>query len=123
MGYHTAAEIPNYWKYAKDFALNAHMFEPVKSWSLPEHLYLMSGWSARCRNRSPASCANDIVGPNGVGQFGQAVQQEVATGKTSIDLAWTDITSLLYAGQVSGAHYVQPGSQPGWPAGPSDAVG
>src|SRR5215831_2682170 len=40
MGYHTGAEIPNYWAYAKNFVLQDHMFEPVKSWSLPEHLYL-----------------------------------------------------------------------------------
>jgi phospholipase C len=112
MGYHNAAEIPNYWKYAKDFVLDDHMFEAVKSWSLPEHMYLMSGWSARCRNRSPASCVNNIVGPDGVDQFGQAVQQEVATGKTSIDLAWTDITWLLYARHVSWAYYLQTGSQP-----------
>jgi phospholipase C len=44
MGYHTAAEIPNYWTYAQDFVLDDHMFEPVKSWSLPDHLYLVSGW-------------------------------------------------------------------------------
>jgi phospholipase C len=43
MGYHTGAEIPNYWTYASDFALDDHMFEPVKSWSLPERLYLVSG--------------------------------------------------------------------------------
>jgi len=35
MGYHTSAEIPNYWTYAKDFTLDDHMFEPVASWSLP----------------------------------------------------------------------------------------
>ena len=30
MGYHTAAEIPNYWTYAKDFVLNDHMFEAIE---------------------------------------------------------------------------------------------
>ena len=60
MGYHTAAEIPNYWAYAKNFTLDDHMFEPVKSWSLPDHLYIVSGWSASCRTRSPMSCRNDI---------------------------------------------------------------
>ncbi len=112
MGYHTAAEIPNYWAYAHDFALDDHMFEPVKSWSLPDHLYMVSAWSARCRNRSPMSCVNDIVGPYGVGRFNRAVRQEVTTGQTSIDLAWTDITWLLYAKHVSWAYYVQSGSQP-----------
>jgi phospholipase C len=112
MGYHTAAEIPNYWAYAKDFVLQDHMFEAVKSWSLPDHLYMVSAWSAKCRNRSPMSCVNDIVGPYGVTQFGQAVDQELSTGKTSIDLAWTDITWLLYAHHVSWAYYVQNGTQP-----------
>ncbi|HWG65044.1 MAG TPA: alkaline phosphatase family protein [Streptosporangiaceae bacterium] len=112
VGYHTAAEIPNYWAYAKSFALDDHMFEPVKSWSLPQHLYMVSGWSARCRTRSAMSCVNDIMGPYGVDKFGHAVARELAQGKTSIDLAWTDITWLLYTHHVSWAYYVQSGSQP-----------
>ncbi len=112
MGYHTAAEIPNYWTYARDFVLDDHMFEPVKSWSLPDHLYLVSAWSARCRNRSPMSCVNDIVGPYGVRTFQRAVDHELAGGKTSIDLAWTDITWLLYAHHISWRYYVQAGIQP-----------
>jgi len=112
MGYHTGAEIPSYWTYAKDFVLDDHMFEPVKSWSLPDRLYLVSAWSAICRNRSPMSCANDIAGPYNVAQVDNAVSQEVTTGQTSIDLAWTDITWLLYTHHVSWRYYVQPGSQP-----------
>jgi len=112
MGYHTAAEIPNYWTYARDFVLDDHMFEPVKSWSLPDHLYLVSAWSARCRNRSPMSCVNNIVGPYGVRTFQRAVDHELAGGKTSIDLAWTDITWLLYAHHISWRYYVQAGIQP-----------
>jgi phospholipase C len=112
MGYHTAAEIPNYWKYAQGFALDDHMFEPVKSWSLPDHLYQVSAWSAKCRNRSAMSCVNDIVGPYGTNQFQRAVDRELATGKTSINLAWTDITWLLYAHKVSWAYYIQAGVQP-----------
>jgi len=88
------------------------MFEPVKSWSLPDHLYMVSAWSARCRTRSPLSCLNNIVGPYGVNQFDQAVHQELATGQESIDLAWTDITWLLYARHVSWAYYVETGTQP-----------
>ena len=59
MGYHDAREIPNYWTYAKDFVLQDHMFEPVASWSLPAHLYLVSGWSAQCTSTNPDSCVND----------------------------------------------------------------
>jgi phospholipase C len=112
MGYHTAAEIPNYWAYAHDFTLDDHMFEPVKSWSLPDHQYLVSGWSATCRNRSPMSCVNDIVGPYGVNTWDEAVAKELATGKTKIDAAWTDITWLLHARHVSWAYYVETGAQP-----------
>ncbi|HYV80934.1 MAG TPA: alkaline phosphatase family protein, partial [Streptosporangiaceae bacterium] len=112
MGYHTAAEIPNYWAYARNFVLQDHMFEPVKSWSLPDHLYMVSAWSARCATRSPMSCRNAIKGPYQVGQFNHAVKQMLATGTTSIDLAWTDITWLLHAAHVSWSYFVQSGTQP-----------
>ena len=60
MGYHDAREIPNYWRWAHDYTLQDHMFEPVASWSLPQHLYMVSGWSARCaRGGDPMSCVND----------------------------------------------------------------
>jgi phospholipase C len=112
MGYHTGAEIPNYWAYAKNFVLQDHMFEAVKSWSLPEHLYMVSGWSAKCANRSPMSCVNNIAGPYGEKQMTQAVNRELTTGTTSIDMAWTDITWLLHSHRVSWAYYVQRGAQP-----------
>ena len=112
MGYHTAAEIPNYWTYAKDFTLNDHMFEPVKSWSEPDHLYMVSAWSAKCKTRSPMSCYTNIIGPYGAAQFDRAVHKELSTGQTTIDLAWTDITWLLYVHHVSWAYYIQRGIQP-----------
>src|SRR5947209_1626661 len=57
MGYHTGADIPNYWAYAHDFVLQDHMFESVNSWSLPSHLYMVSEWSALCTApRDPWSC-------------------------------------------------------------------
>ena len=65
MGFHDAREIPNYWKYAKHFVLNDHMFEPVNSWSLPSHLYLVSEWAAYCKNRKAASCHGFIGGQSG----------------------------------------------------------
>jgi phospholipase C len=112
MGYHTGQEIPNYWDYAKHFVLDDHMFEPVKAFSLPDHLYMVSAWSAQCRNRSPMSCANDIAGPYTIQKFDQAVDREMATGQTDIDLAWTDVTWLLYEHHVSWRYYVQTGHQP-----------
>ncbi len=64
MGYHDAREIPNYWAYAKHFVLQDHMFQPDTSWSLPAHLFMVSGWSARCAHENvPKSCGNAIQDP------------------------------------------------------------
>jgi len=112
MGYHTGAEVPNYWTYAKDFVLDDHMFEPVKSWSLPDHLYLVSEWSAVCANASPSSCVNEIVGPYTIAQMQAAVTRALSTGTADIVDAWTDSTWLLYLHHVSWAYYVQSGEQP-----------
>src|SRR5207302_6124570 len=43
MGYHTGSDLPNYWAYAQNFVLQDHMFEPNASWSLPPHLFMVSG--------------------------------------------------------------------------------
>ncbi|MGH3672623.1 MAG: alkaline phosphatase family protein, partial [Pseudonocardiaceae bacterium] len=110
--YHTAAEIRNYWAYAKNFVLDDHMFEPVKSWSLPDHLDLVSAWSAKCANAAPASCVNNIVGPEGVRKMEFQVNRALASGTADVHDAWTDITWLLYSQHVSWAYYVQTGTQP-----------
>jgi phospholipase C len=74
MGYHDAREIPNYWAYAKHFTLDDHMFESDGSWSLPAHLFLVSGWSAKCSAPGdPSSCVNDD-------QLGGFITQEIAAG-------------------------------------------
>jgi phospholipase C len=112
MGYHTAAEIPNYWTYAQDFVLDDHMFEPVRSWSLPDHLYLVSGWSARCSSPAPSSCRNDIGGPYSPQKMRRYVDQALASGTADVTNAWTDITWLLYNHNVPWAYYVQTGDQP-----------
>ncbi len=104
MGYHTGADLPNYWAYARHFVLQDHMFEPNASWSLPAHLFLMSEWSALCRTHNPMSCRNALdqpVNPDLVG----------LGGPTPI-YAWTDLTYLLYKAHVSWRYYVMSGSQP-----------
>jgi phospholipase C len=63
MGYHDAREIPNYWAYARNFVLQDHMFEPVRSWSLAAHLFEVSGWSAYCPSHDPATCVNNVRDP------------------------------------------------------------
>ena len=97
MGYHDAREIPNYWTYAQDFVLQDHMFEPNASWSLPEHLFMVSEWSAKCSVAGdPMSCVNALQNP----------------GKTRPNYAWTDLTYLLHKESVSWKYYVAQGTQP-----------
>jgi phospholipase C len=50
MAYHDNRQIPNYWTYAQNFVLNDHLFSSSASWSLPNHNYLVSGWSATCKD-------------------------------------------------------------------------
>ena len=51
MGYHTGAEIPNYWAYARRYVLMDHLFETNLGWSEPAHLFR----TAYC-GRKPAGC-------------------------------------------------------------------
>ncbi|HEY5695173.1 MAG TPA: alkaline phosphatase family protein [Gaiellaceae bacterium] len=102
MGYHDWHEIPNYWDYARNFVLQDHMFEGVNSWSLPAHLSMVSGWSARCsKHGDPMSCKSALTAPFG------------ATGQgKKLDYPWTDLTWLLHHDHVSWRYYVANGSQP-----------
>jgi phospholipase C len=99
MGYHDAGEIPNYWAYAKNFVLQDHMYEPNASWSLPQHLYQVSEWSAFCTDpNNPFSCTNALQNPNpsdGLARY-----------------AWTDLTYLLHQFGVTWGYYVFQGTEP-----------
>jgi phospholipase C len=107
MGYHDAREIPNYWTYAQHFVLQERMFEPNSSWSLPEHLFMVSGWSANCKNQDPMSCTNALDNPNPLLQMpGHRLPPRQP------DYAWTDLTYLLYRNNISWAYYVAEGTQP-----------
>jgi phospholipase C len=107
MGYHTASDIPNYWTYAKDFVLQDHMFEPNASWSLPEHLFLVSEWSAYCtQHDNPGSCTNALQNP------GMPPSSRNARGARAPIYAWTDLTYLLHKERVSWGYYVVTGFEP-----------
>lgn len=110
MGYHTGAEIPNYWAYAKHFVLQDHMFQSDASWSLPAHLYTVSGWSARCSSADPSSCVNQDQNP-GLPPDYQRRNLGFLT-PTSPTYAWTDLTYLLHRAGVSWGYYVYPGAEP-----------
>lgn len=98
MSYHDAREIPNYWTYAQNYVLQDDMFESGASWSLPEHLYMVSGWAAKCGKKStnPLECASTLSPPR--------------PGKANND--WTDITYLLDKHNVSWRYYIFEGKEP-----------
>jgi phospholipase C len=107
MGYHNAHEIPNYWDYARHFVLQDHMFQSDLSWSLPDHLYLVSGWSAYCGVRGdPMSCHPSVRARGPLPEWPQS-----SAGKTP-DYAWTDLTYLLHRYGVSWRYYVALGNEP-----------
>ena len=99
MGYHTKREIPNYWRYAKTFVLQDRFFAPADSWTLPAHLFLVSGWAASCSDpRDPMSCESDL-------ELDGVVDRQ-RRGQHPPIYAWTDITYLLTENDVSWAYYV-----------------
>jgi phospholipase C len=105
MGYHDDRELANYWSYARRYVLQDHMFASASSWSLPVHLFMVSGWSARCKHpNQPFSCRNALVGPAGPRNF-------LNSGKRP-HFAWTDLTHLLHAAGVSWRYYVFKGNEP-----------
>jgi phospholipase C len=119
MGYHDGSDIPNYWTYARTFVLQDHMFASSASWSLPNHLYLVSEWSARCRRAWAArSCRTDSVNPPG--SWSAGMQHPRSRGAPHY--AWTDLTYLLHMHHVSWAYYVAPGYQPDCPNGEQRCV-
>jgi phospholipase C len=99
MGWHDQREIPNYWAYAKTYVLQDHMFQPDASWSLPSHLFTVSGWSATCTvPGDPSSCANNDNAP------------PLPSPTTHYD--WTDLTYLLHQHGVSWGYYLSAGTEP-----------
>jgi phospholipase C len=111
MGYKDARDIPNYWAYASNFVLQDNMFEPNASWSFPEHLYLVSEWSAKCSTlNDPMSCTGNIDAPGS--PIGASVGKINGDDQAARNFAWTDLTYLLYKNHVSWKYYVAEGSQP-----------
>ena len=106
MGYHDAREIPNYWTYAQNYVLQDHMFQPNASWSLPQHLFMVSEWSAHCQNSDPVSCVNDLQNP------GTPPTPQSGPGAPHPDYAWTDLTYMLHNAGVSWNYFVEGGTQP-----------
>ena len=118
MSFHTRADIPNYWAWADHFVLQDRMFESVDSWSVPSHLYLISAWSAVCKDASrPMTCSDDsrMAGASNI-HAGPPPEFEAAYG-------WTDITDLLHEAGVDWRYYVGDGSCLETPCGPKPPSG
>ena len=97
MGYHDASSIPNYWTYARKYVLQDRMFASTSAWSLPEHLFMVSEWSAACTDPADPNSCVDSVGNLRPGRF---------------QYAWTDLTYLLHKYGVSWRYYVRTGLEP-----------
>jgi phospholipase C len=112
MSYHDGGQIPNYWAYARNFVLQDHMFEPNWGWSLPAHLWLVSGWSAECGDPYKAStCTTNLEAKNGPATPLRRYPHGPLYG-------WTDLTYLLHRYHVTWASFVQKGASPDCLTGP-----
>jgi phospholipase C len=98
MGYHDYHEISSYWTYASNFVLQDELFSSSRSWSLPAHLYLSSGWSAMCGNQySTMTCeaASNLPQPTATTVF-----------------PWVSYFELLDANGISWKYYLGQGTEP-----------
>ena len=97
MGYHTDAELPNYWEYASKFVLQDQMFQGVRGWSVAAHLDLVSEWSAMCNSHADlSSCKSTANPPN--------------SGKATYP--WVNLFQLLDINDVSWKYYLDNGTEP-----------
>jgi phospholipase C len=111
LGYHTQSDIPNYWSYARNYVLQDRMFEPNASWSLPAHLFQVSGWSASCPSHDPMKCVSDLD-LAGARPDNFADPTNVKLNPLSPVYAWTDLTYLMHRQNVSWGYYVVSGNEP-----------
>ena len=94
--------IPNYWAYARNFVLQDRMFAPTDSWTLPAHLFLMSGWSAYCTDPADVlTCRSNVN-----------LEDEAKVWKYGEEpiYGWTDITRLLDDAAVPWGFYIGRGT-------------
>ena len=117
VAYHDARELGNYWAYASNFVLQDHMFESNLGWSLPSHLFMVSGWSATCSDPTdPSTCTSSLGRPDvdgGQGQTGtKSDGDDIDPPTTPPDFGWTDLTYLLHRAHVAWKYYIATGTQP-----------
>ncbi len=99
MGYHTDAELPNYWAYARNFVLQDQMYEAVRDYSMASHLELTSLWSALCSNPLDVSTCITSGTP-------------VLPSGTQVVYPWANLFQLLDTHGVSWKYYLGSGLEP-----------
>ena len=93
----------------KRYVLHDRMFAPVDSWTLPSHLFLVSGWSATCPDlNDPMSCVSDLDSP-GRNAADRDAGRNPPTARPG-PYVWGDVTWLLYKAGVSWGYFVGPGT-------------
>ena len=117
VAYHDRRELSNYWHYADRFVLQDRMFEPNLGWSLPSHLFMVSGWSALCSDPADAmTCTSNLDHPD-VDQGSSSTKDrsdgdDVDPPSSPPDFGWTDLTYLLHKRKISWRYYIVSGTQP-----------
>jgi phospholipase C len=86
------------------------MFESVKGASRPSHNFLVSGWTAQCKDPTQVStCKSSLAGgDNDGGSSPEKVVSDcddVEPPCTTPDYAWTDLTYLLHKRNISWRYY------------------
>ena len=108
--YRDARDIPNYWSYARNYVLQDDMFESQASWSLPEHLAMVSAWSAVCSHKepeNPLTCTSSL-GPATPARYWASPLE----AKKKTRYPWTDLTYMMDQAGVSWRYYVHEGIEP-----------
>ena len=97
VGYHTDAEIPNYWSYARHFVLQDQMYEGVRGFSTDAHLDLTSEWSANCKTKGVLSTCRSTLAA-------------AAPGLNTYP--WVNLFQLLDINNVNWKYYLGTGTEP-----------
>ena len=95
MGYHDATICPTIGLTPATTCLQDHFYEAIHSWSQPSHLYIFSGWSAKC--------------PKAATEVARARSVRILEDEKTPPYQWTDITYLLWQNGVSWAAYLDGG--------------
>jgi phospholipase C len=105
MGYLDGHALPNYWSYADHFTLLDHMFDAIRGYSLPSHLYLVSEWAATCSYQQPSTCTSYLFKKGDVGHT-KGLGKYCDMGPHCTHFDWASMVDLLQQNHVSWGYYL-----------------